>query len=90
MRSFTWKHESGCMYLTLQWPSGILYAWKTQRPPSREPVGKPSSRTASRVERILGRGDMAERAETEGGLPASRLEDRFAVLGLGLRGGGAE
>ena len=36
-RSYTWKHESGCMYLTLQWPSGILYAWKTQRPPSREP-----------------------------------------------------
>jgi hypothetical protein len=72
---------------------GELRAGATGRPPSREPVGKPSSRTASRVERILGRGGgAAERAlaETEGGLPASRLEDRFAVLGLGLRGGGAE
>jgi hypothetical protein len=25
-RERTWKHESGCAYLTLQWPSGVLHA----------------------------------------------------------------
>ena len=30
-----WKQESGCMYRTHQWPSGLLYAWKTHWPPSR-------------------------------------------------------
>ena len=86
-------HPRGaCSEGSLSEDEGRERAGATGRPPSREPVGKPSSRTASRVERILGRGggDMAERAETEGGLPASRLEDRFAVLGLGLRGGGGE
>ena len=34
----TWKQESGCMYLTLQWPSGALHAWKTLWPPPLAPL----------------------------------------------------
>ena len=33
-----WKQESGCMYLTLQWPSGALHAWKTLWPPPLAPL----------------------------------------------------
>ena len=46
-------------------------------------AGKPSSRTASRVLRLLTRGDEESRASGAPiRLPASRLEDRFAALEL--------
>lgn len=55
-------------------------------------AGKPTSRTASRVLRLLTRGDEESRATgVPIRLPASRLEDRFAALELarGGRGVGA-
>ena len=52
-------------------------------------AGKPTSRTASRVLRLLTRGGEASRATgVPIRLPASRLEDRFAALELAREGCG--
>ena len=40
-----WKHESGWAYLTLQWPSGALHAWKTLCPPALAPLAFTHSST---------------------------------------------